>query len=337
MKYSTVSIIIATLNCADSLVECLTSISGQKYPKGKIEIIVVDGGSRDSTVSIAERFNCKVLIKKGILSEAAKSYGLEIATGELVIDIASDNILPTNDWLKLLVNPLMKDKRLVGSYPLRYLYRKTDSIFNRYVALFGVNDPLPFYLGKADRLSYLYDKYNLAGDVEDMDEYYRVVFTPENMPTLGANGFVIRTKLLKKARVDPAHFFHIDVIYDLVEQGLNNFAVVNNSIIHKTADTLISLMKKRLKYMDTLYLKQITNRRYHMVTKKSYLRLLLYVFYSLTIFQPLWVSFVGFRKKKDLAWFLHPLVCFTITLTYIYCVARASIRLSPSRSERLSL
>ncbi|MDP3983219.1 MAG: glycosyltransferase family 2 protein [bacterium] len=329
MKYPTVSIIIATLNCADSLVRCLTSIAGQKYPKDKIETIVVDGGSNDTTVEIAKRFNCKVLIKKRTLSEAAKSYGLEIATGELVIDIASDNILPTKDWLMLLVNPLMKDETLVGSYPLRYLYRKTDSIFNRYVALFGVNDPVPFYLGKADRLSYLYDDYNMSGKVEDKSSYYEVNFTPNNMPTLGANGFVMRTNLLKKARIDPAHFFHIDVVYDLVKQNLNSFAVVKTSIIHRTADTLISLIKKRLKYMDTLYLKQLANRRYHMVTKREYVKLLLFVFYSLTLVQPLWVSFVGFSKKKDLAWFLHPLVCFTITLTYIYCVVRASIRLSP--------
>src|SRR3989338_9626948 len=146
------------------------------------------------------------------------------------------------------------------------------------------------------------------------------------MPTLGANGFVMRTNLLKKARIDPAHFFHIDVVYDLVKQNLNSFAVVKTSIIHSTADTLISLIKKRLKYMDTLYLKQLANRRYHMVTKREYVKLLLFVFYSLTLVQPLWVSFVGFRKKKDLAWFLHPLVCIVTVFFFFYSIIKFFIK-----------
>lgn len=326
--YPKISIIIATLDCANALHRCLESISKQDYPKDRIEVIIVDGGSKDKTVKVAKHYSCKVLIKTGVLSEEAKAYGLQIATGELVADIASDNILPTNNWLKQVVTPLIIDKKLVASYPLRYEYRKSDLIFNRYVALFGVNDPVPFYLGKADRLSYLYDKYdkydkyNLSGDAKDMGEYYKVIFTSENMPTLGANGFIIRKSLLKKAQVDPSCYFHIDVVYDLVKQGLTSFAVVKTSIVHETADTLLSLLKKRLKYMDKLYLKQIANRRYHIVTKRDYLKLLLFVFYSLTLVQPLWTSFAGFQKKRDVAWFLHPLVCFTMVLIYLYSLIR---------------
>ncbi|HCX25344.1 MAG: Glycosyltransferase AglE [Candidatus Collierbacteria bacterium GW2011_GWB1_45_35] len=40
-----ISIVIPTLNSASVLEKCLRSISIQKYPKSKVEIIIADGAS----------------------------------------------------------------------------------------------------------------------------------------------------------------------------------------------------------------------------------------------------------------------------------------------------
>lgn len=317
MSWPAISIIIATYNSARTIKSCLTGIRGQDYPQDKIEIILVDGGSTDKTLEIGKRYNCKTIIKPQIPSEAAKAFGLQIATGEYVADFGSDNILPDNEWLKKLTAPLLENKAITASYPLRYCYRKNDTIFNRYVALFGVNDPIPFYVGKADRQSFLYQKgYSLAGKAKKKGNYYEVTFTPENLPTVGANGFIINRNLLYKAKIDPDHYFHIDVIYDLVVKGYNTFAVVDACIIHDTAETFISLIKKRSNYLSTLYLQKIDKRRYHIVTRKDYPKLLLFIFFSLTFIQPLYLSIRGYRKKSDFAWFIHPVFCFIITLVY---------------------
>ena len=47
-----ITIIIATLNCADELRECLASIRSQTF--NKCQVIVADGGSTDDTVSVIE-------------------------------------------------------------------------------------------------------------------------------------------------------------------------------------------------------------------------------------------------------------------------------------------
>lgn len=329
MNWPDISIIIATYNSGRMLKACLASIRGQDFPQDKIQIILVDAGSTDETLIIGKNYDCKIIQKPGVPAEAAKAYGLQVAEGKLIADFGSDNILPEKNWLKKIIRPLIDNHDIIASYPLRYTYRKSDTIFNRYVALFGINDPIPFYLDKADRQSYLYLNYALAGNIIESkiaitskhmrvsnSNYYLVQFSPENLPTVGANGFVIRKKILQKAKIEPENYFHIDVVYDLVKMGYNKFAVVDTSIIHDTADTLFSLLKKRSRYFKSLYLQKLNRRRYHIVTKNDYGKLLLFTIFSLTLIQPLYLSFKGHRKKTDIAWFIHPVFCFAIVFVY---------------------
>lgn len=319
MTLPSVSIIIATFNSARTLDACLSSIRNQEYPKKLIEIVIVDGGSSDETLSIAKRYDCKIVVKKGYGAEAAKSFGLKKSRGSIVGDMGSDNMIPDTKWLHRIIRPFTQNVNIVGSYPLRYTYRAQDSAFNRYVSLFGVNDPVPYYMNKADRQSYLEDTYSLAGKVTRRQGYCEVTFNTSNLPTVGANGFFIRRSVLKKALIDPAHYFHIDIVHDVVAKGFNTFSVVNTGIVHDTADSLWSLVQKRRRYLKELYLQKKNVRRYHVVNlgnRKDFMKLAKFIFYSLTIIQPLWLSFRGYKKKQDIAWFAHPLFCFLITLVY---------------------
>lgn len=332
MKWPMVSIIIATYNSARTLDACLLSIRSQDYPQKNIEIILVDGGSTDGTVVIGKKYNCIVLLKKGYGAEAAKSFGLVKAKGEIVADFGSDNIIPHTKWFQKIIRPFLVDGNIIGTYPLRYTYREQDTVFNRYVGLFGVNDPVPFYMGKADRQSVLYQGYSLAGQHRQRRGYWEVSFNPDNLPTVGANGFFIKTNVLKRAQNDPESYSHIDVIYDVVKNGYNVFAVIDDGIIHDTADTLFSLVYKRRKYMRQLYLEKYGMRRYHIVNTykiRDLVLLGLFIVYSLTIIQPLILSVRGFMMKRDVAWFVHPVFCMCITLVYaesiiIYLIKRVA-------------
>ncbi len=59
-----VSIIVAAYNSQDTIKECLTSIITLDYPETHLEVIVMDVGSGDSTVKMAEQFP----IKSGFLN-----------------------------------------------------------------------------------------------------------------------------------------------------------------------------------------------------------------------------------------------------------------------------
>ena len=54
-KFPTISVVIATHNSSRTLGRCLQSIRSQEYPQEKIEIIISDGASTDTTREIAFR------------------------------------------------------------------------------------------------------------------------------------------------------------------------------------------------------------------------------------------------------------------------------------------
>ena len=87
-----VSIITVTYNSAETLRETLRSIASQDYQN--LELILVDGGSTDNTLAIAEEF--KSIITKQISEKDKGLYdalnkGLTMATGDVVGILHSDD------------------------------------------------------------------------------------------------------------------------------------------------------------------------------------------------------------------------------------------------------
>lgn len=286
----------------------MASIRQQDY-QGVVEIITADGGSTDGTKEILGKYNCKIVEERSGNPERAKAVALKQARGELVLLIASDNILPKKNWLKIMVNSLIKEPRAVAAYPWRYAYRKEDTSLNRYFALMGANDPVAWFMGKADRKGW--------GGAEDKVKYRLVKFTPENMPTLGDNGVLVWREKLLKAQVDEQHFSHIDVFYDIVSLGMNQFVVVNKEIIHDTGESLVKFLRKRFRYMKGLYLGQLKMRRYKWI--RGYgdaLKLGGYCIYSLTVVGPVITATKGWLKKPDWAWFWQVIMAPAMAIVY---------------------
>jgi cellulose synthase/poly-beta-1,6-N-acetylglucosamine synthase-like glycosyltransferase len=98
----TVSIVIPAYNAAGCLGECLVSIRGLQYPSDKMEVLVVDNNSADSTSAVAceKGFEPLLCIRTG--ASAARNTGIEKATGEIVAFTDSDVVVEP-DWLLRLV------------------------------------------------------------------------------------------------------------------------------------------------------------------------------------------------------------------------------------------
>ncbi len=312
-----ISVIMATLNSEKTLKKCLKSVREQEYNQDKIEIIIADGGSTDKTIEIAKQYQTKIIPENTGSPEAAKAVALRQAKNELILQIDDDNILPNKKWLAKMVSLLDKETNIVGCYPWRYTYQKRDKILNRYFSLFGVNDPIAYFLNKADRQSYLSLKWTLSGKATDKGEYFLVEFDKENLSTVGANGFLIKKNLLMRANVDKKHFFHIDVNYDLIKKGYNKYVVVKNDIIHASGENFFKYLKKRQKYMNNLYLHDLLQRRYLIYNpQKDKIKIIVYSIYALTWIGPIIEALKGFVKIPDPAWFLHPIICFSIFWIY---------------------
>lgn len=89
-----VSVITVCYNVADSLESTILSVVEQEY--SNIEYIIIDGGSKDGTVDIIEKYQNKIAYwvsepDKGIYD--AMNKGLEHATGDWIININSGDRL----------------------------------------------------------------------------------------------------------------------------------------------------------------------------------------------------------------------------------------------------
>lgn len=95
-----VSVVIPTKNSASWLEKCLSHIRFQSY--SKIEIIIVDGGSKDNAEEIAKKYKCRFYkftprIKKGLFDAPHKiNYGANNAKGEYIYWVDADMELTKN-------------------------------------------------------------------------------------------------------------------------------------------------------------------------------------------------------------------------------------------------
>lgn len=331
-SFPTLSIVIVTKNVERTFPRLLKNILEQNYPKDKLHVIVIDGRSTDKTLDIIKNSMLNIEVfqgKKPNDPEACKGEGLTYAKGEIVGLIDSDNYLPHKNWLKKMITPLIEDHSIVGSYTWRFSYSRKDNYLNRYFSLIGSADPVGLYLGKADKLSYISARWIGFGKVvNNFTDYFIVEFDKDHFPTLGSNGFFARKKYIMKGKSSPSKFFHIDVPYDILKFNLNKYAIIKDVIIHDTAIDLRTFLRKRIKYMRLHYQKRAKDRRYKVFdpeSKRDILRLAGFIFFSITFIQPLYVSVRGYMRIRDLAWFLHPVFCFSIALVYSLAVIQKQI------------
>jgi cellulose synthase/poly-beta-1,6-N-acetylglucosamine synthase-like glycosyltransferase len=106
-----VSIVIPCYNEEKNIAECLDSVYNLDYPKEKIEVIVVDDGSKDSTLNILESYKNKhqnLIILKGKHEGKSVSLNLGVkkSSYDFIMTVDSDTIIE-KDSLKKLVRPFL--------------------------------------------------------------------------------------------------------------------------------------------------------------------------------------------------------------------------------------
>lgn len=90
MNKNLVSVIIPTKNSSNTIAACLKSIKNQTYKR--IEIIVVDNNSEDSTKLISRKFTKKVF-NQGPERSSQRNFGAKKAKGEYILFLDSDMTL----------------------------------------------------------------------------------------------------------------------------------------------------------------------------------------------------------------------------------------------------
>ena len=278
----------------------------------------MDAGSTDGSREAALSHGARIIEapRASGNQEYQKGLGIREAGGEFVLLVDSDNFLPDSAWVLRRLRALDAHPEAAAASPLRYAVSGGLSPLNRYFALMGANDPVAYYLNKRDRLSWAEEGWPLLGKAEDKGDYFLVDFDPQRFPTVGANGYMVRRRLLNEAGAGPENFFDIDCACDLARRGHSRHVFLKDEIIHETAQTLPSFLAKRFRYMLKHHHEKGHIRRWSLVGKADLPRLFLFVVYALTLIVPFVDAWKGWRKKRDTAWFLNPIVCFGIAAVY---------------------
>jgi glycosyltransferase involved in cell wall biosynthesis len=101
--YPTISVIVPVLNMDKTIRTTMDSLMNLEYPDEKLEIIVVDGMSRDETRNIVEEYPVRLVDQEGNGLNAARNTGIKFSSGELLAYTDGDCVIP-NDWAIKIAN-----------------------------------------------------------------------------------------------------------------------------------------------------------------------------------------------------------------------------------------
>ena len=306
-----VCVVLPTLNEEHRLARVLDSLAAQEYA-GEVELLVVDGGSHDTTREIASSYGARVLDNPDVREEPARTRGIDAATADLVCFIDADNELPHPGWLTRMVEAIDLAPDIVSSDCLYHEWRREDPPVSRLCALIGGDDPLAVDLGYADRWSYHLGRWT-AMDVteEDTGEALLVAVDPAQPPPMGSNGYLVRREALLRTGYAP-EFVHSDIVGDLAELGYR-FARVKDGIVNHHATGLREYARKTRRRVGRTVTRVPEQRRglQPPMARVAWLSL-----NALFLVRPIFQALRGYRRRPDPAWALYPIVYWITVATY---------------------
>ena len=301
-----VSIIIPTFNAEKYFELCLASIAKQNYPKGKIEILVTDGGSTDDTIRIAGKYGAKILKNEKKIAEYGKNLGIQESKGKYFLLIDSDNELVEDNWLQNMVMAMEESPELFGvESPLSH--DKKLSSLNRYFARMRIADPLAKLLASKP-ISSVVKKYSTILNFKKND----VLIT-------GANGFIWNKDLVLVHRTWDEKFEEANYGTYIHATTGANYGIANNcSVRHYYCEGLGDYVKKRKKIALKMKQRLVKRQSNVWVTKVNKGLFGLFVLYEMTIVGPLLVGVWKSIEDSTVDWLWHPTISLYTVFVYFY-------------------
>lgn len=142
MDMKKVSIVVPVYNAEKYIAECIEAIIEQSYKN--IEIILINDGSSDKSGEICNRYanldnRIQVIHNKNYGVSYSRNCGIEMATGEYILFIDSDDIVE-KEYVKTLIKEIIRNKcdisicgyekvDIVNNKQENYLIREYNDIF----------------------------------------------------------------------------------------------------------------------------------------------------------------------------------------------------------------
>lgn len=316
IKLPTISVIIPVYNEENNLNRLFKSLKGQKYPKDKIEYIIVDDNSNDNTFLMSKKFGAKVYQVNTHDIERNKGIGLSKAKNNYVYFLDADMEIKDNRFFEKLAIPFLENKDLVGSFTREFSMDSKSKKVTNSLLRFISYDPLqrdPLY-------EFISTSINQT-IVKKKNTYNLCKFIPSHIPPVGRILYK-RSALMSTEIKNNKSFIDMESVEIMTRKYDGYFAYVPNARMrHYHANSLSGLIKKRLRNLNNDYLPNLENKYFLWFdpkNKKDIIKIFFWVIYA-NLFIPELIR--GIFKSiyyKDITFMWHPVVSITTTDAIIY-------------------
>lgn len=317
-NFPKISFVIPCLNSEKKLEICLKSIAKQIYPKELIEIIVVDGGSTDGTVSVAKKYDPIIINNPERYQEPGKALGFEKTSGEYVFFVDSDNELADDSWIINMIQPFL-DYPEVECVFASCKYKNDMSPVNKYISIFA--DPFSYFVFKGANIT--------VNTENDFKEFYKIItsnknyiiyeFNIKNFPVLA----LTQGTALKKTFVRKKEYQNDDIlpVIQIIESGAKFAYVKNTATYHFSAERFSEYIDKLHWRIKNSIHKKFSDSgiasRENFISPNRKNRMYLFIPYALSIIFPFFDSLKQFLKLRETTVFYHIYTSFMIAILII--------------------
>lgn len=301
------SILTPTYNAEKYLRLYFESLVCQTFPDDQFEIFIIDGGSQDDTVKIAQEYQTKLPIR--ILenpfknAEHGKKIGLDASAGKVIVLLDSDNEVTSKTWLTEAYEVFEKFPDLWG-LESTWFEKPGDKAISRYFASMNYCDPV----------ARLFSPRPIA--VEKTSDYELYKANTSDTPVIGANGFFWKKSVIMPYLKGKAAFEETNLVAQLIQDGeVNHGKLLSSGIYHYYVSSVEGYINKRIKIARKFMQRKAKGQR-TWVDKAGFSKLIISSIYNFSFLGPLGETLFHIFKKKQFYWLYHPLICFLTVLIY---------------------
>lgn len=177
------SIITCTKNSANTLEKSILSLDNQNYID--YEHIFIDAYSTDKTLTICHNAKNSKVIQKNLSLYQSLNYGVQLAKGEIIFFLHSDDYLYKNDILKKISDIFTKDPNLDLVYGNILIQNKNSKkivrnwksgVMNKFLINNFIMPPHTSIFYKKNlfkKIGLFNEQYKVASDFEHMNRIFR--------------------------------------------------------------------------------------------------------------------------------------------------------------------
>lgn len=318
-----ITFIIPTYQAEQFIDMCLSAIMKQGYPKDKIEIFIIDGGSTDQTIELAKKYPVTVFHNEKRIAEYGKMIGIREMKGDYFMLIDADNEIIEETWLLDMVRPMIESGEKIFWVESRLAADEKMSSIDRCFARMRIADPMARFL----RSRYIRNETKNGYDIRLLKKNHTLI--------TGANGFLWKKSIILPLIEWFEKFEEANMCNRVFRATWLSYAVPRNKWLrHYYCESFREFYEKRKKIAKKMWQRMENNQKDTWIRNTSFLKIILWTIYYLTVIWPLCIAIKNSIRDRAFDWYWYPIIWFFTVLVYLRYLFYRTITFYRASSRR---